>query len=1692
MARLAWLLILLSCTACGGTPTAPEAPVKADRVVLVQIDGLGADVLAGYLRRPAARADDRLLARLDARQSVALADIGVDGPTAAAALITATAPVDLSENTPPLFDLIPGTGVAAGFPAGKQTAISGEDPDRMNAALEAPKADLIAIRLEMLQSIQDNFGVAPGPMLANLDRYLAKVHAKYPDALLIVIGGTGAAPRTTPQGAAAKQFEAFRKDQSPEALAKYLQIDVKQVRAMGGALWIDGLSPEATGRLAALEFNRAVFQRDPKAGVQIYDLDLKAMRAVHAAEFPDLPDLPARLARVLPVGKTLALAHRGGGIDYQAGFEPAKVARGGADLAESRVPVLFAGPMIRGTAPEQITLNEVATLLRAARTGGTHPLWQQLTQRPRPPKDSPWARCVKAGECEALVATADAVAPAADALVAAKAYAAARWLDPTVPLPDGVDAKAPVRTDAKRIAFADEPKGFTPVQLTVPSAAHAAMIARVVGAEVVAWQDSAIVAVPHIYALGGPAYFSGPLMEADGYATFARGVAAFRHGDEAGAYEALGAAKGLTPAAEHWRLALHALAARGTSTVDTEDEPDYPTLKGWPNVVLQALRIAAGEDEETTLPLLPMGMSPRQKTLYGAFARRTSAALPCAQIDSQVRVRELADVQARFEAARLPGLAALAALEQAALLSDLDAARAKVREALALAEDPAAANRAVIYSQILLTQLTRARFAAAADAELNAAAEAQLLQIQADIAADRARGEDGVDRLMALVDGGAMQRQPALTEETIKFAIDGQSKTAAAVVQALLASGGIASLLKPNAFQHLVTTLRLMESALQTIPAGDGPDERVARAMPRIVKATLMAMQGGMAPARKELAEVNATLPLDAIFAAREAALRAAGEDGDASIAAWGPLTKGLIITGQGVAALIAEDRAAAQTHARELVELLRRFARAELTRAKIKGFEKPVDALAHVLTELIRYGGVADDPKQAKAATARMLAAARAFPLDSPEADPEVRPWLRLAGVLVHDLAWLLAQEGNAKALAAPTKALDGLVNDWALESTLARAGMYLLLAAQHALPDVGALMESDDKTASLQSLPRVRGALKTMVEAIRKRYPASGTAAALKADQVERIFIEHVLFIAENPGVLSGDDLSAELTKVNGTLRSAAAGTQGDVRDVLLLIESVLAHIQGDHDAAIRWAEEGAKGPSGPTFARLPAIWPAVIAAWHGRKRDYKAALAALDTASKACPTLEHRFALARAVHRAASGDKHGAKKDFKAARVAGRAAGNGGVDAFFQLNVQDEALILQTKIQTAVLGLLLGRSSGTFQLGAGGTSDAKNVRSITWFLGPQGSPVDAAMEALALEAWTALARSDHGTAGTALSQMMALFFGVDPRHLDGVGAEGLAPIPGGSYSLRSARLITWTAILAEQHGFEALGGWIARAITNRASEDWPDAPGGTETVCSRDALPDEAPPLVGEFTCYAPAVLHQLLGADGAVAFERLVRARLTKPDELPAARAALSEAVPTLLPRASPGLNALKTVRGGADTEKPVRQAIEAGFTCELGMMAIERRALQPFLLGEMAACGPVPIRIAFVSAAIAEGNATTILEALEAALAVDSYAATDLGFGKTGWPMARKTMMADKATRLAARATHWRALAERLDVPVEAAWFEALRIAASGDEKAAEPALIAAWQAGLRGGPPLKFFKQVMAGQFAAARKELLP
>ncbi|MGK0357763.1 MAG: hypothetical protein ACI9U2_000040, partial [Bradymonadia bacterium] len=241
MARIACLLVLCACFACGAAPVAP-AFARANAVLLVQIDGMSAAVLDSYQRRPGAQAKDRLLVRIGGVRATAFADIGVDASTAATTLIAEASPAALTVNTPLLFDLLPGTGTAAGFPAGKraQNIEAATDAARVDAVLAAPKTQLVAVRFTGLAEAQAQAGISASPAaLATIDAHLARLRAHRPNALLIVVG-TGAAPRKTGDDQAAAKF------------AQYLNVSPDAVHAFGGALRVDGLDVAGVAALDSI------------------------------------------------------------------------------------------------------------------------------------------------------------------------------------------------------------------------------------------------------------------------------------------------------------------------------------------------------------------------------------------------------------------------------------------------------------------------------------------------------------------------------------------------------------------------------------------------------------------------------------------------------------------------------------------------------------------------------------------------------------------------------------------------------------------------------------------------------------------------------------------------------------------------------------------------------------------------------------------------------------------------------------------------------------------------------------------------------------------------------------------------------------------------------------------------------------------------------------------------------------------------------------------------------------------------------------------------------------------------------------------------------------------------------------------------------------------------------------------------
>ncbi|MEZ4462986.1 MAG: hypothetical protein R3F43_00350 [bacterium] len=942
-----------------------------------------------------------------------------------------------------------------------------------------------------------------------------------------------------------------------------------------------------------------------------------------------------------------------------------------------------------------------------------------------------------------------------------------------------------------------------------------------------------------------------------------------------------------TPAtgeAETWRGILHAWAARKAAGLKGEP-PAWPPASGWAAVVLGVARLDAGDEEAPPLPA-PAGLTADQQALHGAFAALyPPPSHPCEA--PEIRPRDLlATASATFAHRGLPGFAALADLSRSRMLLDPEEIRVAVAAVLDHLEAPGAGHvRTRALPDLLLTSLLRPDIAEAADGELDRAAELVLLELQAGMAADTGPGaaDRRVGRIVLLMDGVAARRQPALLEETVALAIAGQQGVSAAIVKGLIASGGLMSLLRGDPVRSLVTMINLMDEALAPIKARPvaelGPDDRVARAIPHLLTAIVLGLQGKLDLARPELDQAEALVPLEGVLADREAALKGLGPDDEPALAAWGPFVRAALILAGTTLDLLLDDQAAAFAHGRDAVELVRRVVRAELARAGITGLDAHVDALAAVGQAGLDWGAaVATDAPDVQARGEAVRAAVRAVPLAAPQADPAARPWLALVSVMAHDVAWI-AGDRAAAGLAPATTALETLLGEWRPDSRLGQAGLLLVLAAQHTLPDLEKIKDVEGLSSAFEKMPRLDEALGRVRTTARALFPEAEVVPQLQADKVERVILENVLvLLGVDPRQWTDvEAVLAPLEVRNQALYEIVKGKASDSRDLVSLVLAFLEGGRGRYREAAERAAVAAGWAPGPAFAGYGVVWRVVEARFRAAAGDVKGADRAAALAQEGCGPVAWRLALARAVWLMHERDPAAAKAQFRAAREGGRRAGFGEYAARFSLAIQDGNSIVNATIEVPTLGMLLGRSSGTFQLGAGAASLEKQSRQIGWQLTPAGTAADAALESLALEGWLALTAGDDATGGEALSNIMALFFGVDPRFIDELPPAGLPPFPPQAFMPRSPYLLAWLATLAELRGHEALGGWLLQQLAARAELEWKDPPGGLESTCERPETDDGAP-IVAKLRCTAPATLYRLLGAETAGAFAAVVDARL----------------------------------------------------------------------------------------------------------------------------------------------------------------------------------------------------------------------
>ncbi|HTM21840.1 MAG TPA: hypothetical protein VL172_15070, partial [Kofleriaceae bacterium] len=377
-------LLVMCLLACGGHPNQPGGPGKpVGSLLVVQIDGLTPELLGSYLAEPGSRTPGRALYRLTGVGAPSGGRLSFSGAAvteawtplpslpevSAASLLTGQPPrvhgvrgaADRMGDRDTLHEVVRGMGRAtasAGFgPVHADLVADGSDRDNhaklvawLAARTQAPGLVTVRYRgpglaVAAADRPTDALGVVDA-MLGELLYGQGKLAAA--GAAVIVIGGNGGVALDREAGAV--NGELLRR-QVPALRKASIELSGGMVRVAG--------APAAAAELAAREPVAAVFVRKG-ADVELYDPDLQRLRALGPID-DAYPRLRERLLGLCDDGDVVALARRGG-FDLGEGKAP-RVGSGGATVAESRVALIIAAPVIRagglrvpaGLATEEVT-----------------------------------------------------------------------------------------------------------------------------------------------------------------------------------------------------------------------------------------------------------------------------------------------------------------------------------------------------------------------------------------------------------------------------------------------------------------------------------------------------------------------------------------------------------------------------------------------------------------------------------------------------------------------------------------------------------------------------------------------------------------------------------------------------------------------------------------------------------------------------------------------------------------------------------------------------------------------------------------------------------------------------------------------------------------------------------------------------------------------------------------------------------------------------------------------------------------------------------------------------------------------------------------------------------------------------------------------------------------------------------------
>lgn len=1516
---LVCVLVVLALAACGRDRAPEVLPTRAsaERAVVVIADGLTPGLLEAYLSGAASRGTDRALAAWllpgspdGGGQTYATGQVHVAAlplpalpEPSAASLLTGRTPAALGARDP-------GDGLAAGtvhlgsvVPRAVVVGLLGSpglesnDADRVTLAREASEkfgadgARLVVIRLSGLFDGLMTRGPAHAPAaMARLDAELARLlsppFSPENTVLLLTSGAAaGPAPTETPL--------------NPGDVARALGVTPDAVVPTGGLLRVRGLLAEKVRTLAEFAPTREVLHRTA-GGLEIWDAELGRTRGLLADELTRA-DARGRLADWLAVDEWVAVADRAGGHEFRRiGEDPARVALGGLTDAETLVPVVFAGAVPPGPA-RRIAYTEIAPAVLAL-----------------------------LGRVERLPGAATATDEGVAALVSAlrRSRSANRVDRGQVVFERGVGAGLESAVAGRSL----------PVRRRTlsegPPLAEAELAATLEDARAVVSEDPLRVAVstPLFAAWGGPAVLTLTLdglpaataaERVDVAVRLGEGLRAVRGGLHPRAATLLAGVDGLPPEVQAWLVPFRYWADRAAAlALGRREMPVAPGASAgtpdaaWLDGLVAAFELLTpGPEDGPAVREARFARLPEPASHTGARAAfaghlrtlwRADEASPCHPSDAAARRLALLAAADGFLSAGEAGLAAQAALQALRgspvgpnALAMAETVRLHERLADTLAKPAAGWTRlATARAALGLRLLFAGEAAPDLEPALTALTRMALLKLQQEIVDDRGPGaaERNAGRAASLLDGTGA-REPALVEATLQMAIDGNADAQSRLIGAVLGSGlNLGALLGGQAGEQLRRLQRMLDIVARPLPgtAGDTPEAHVAVAIADALSFVTGVLTGGSAvppfAARDRLAAMD--LP-----ALRTRALTGLAEDAPLPLLAYGPFVHLLVELELAYAAAASEGLPAAVPHLQAAVDVAAALARSEAARAGVQaGLGPRIDALAAALKAAIPLSVAPDE-------TAALQTALLAIDLTPPAPEEGLAGQVvAVAALLARDAGYALDLSRRGAAADARLVAGGGALTRALVEratanttSRVARDAALLLHGAHAALADAPRYWPDLAPGTILARSPAARAALADIARGLRTGLDDAALRTALRKDDLGALVRDQLAFAAAHAEALvglgrGGERPAALRARWSGHLEALLAALDGATpaegtraRSLLLWGLATLAAAEGRVDRADALADAASRHLAGTRDAAN--AWLYALEAHFARIEAGRADPAALDRAAQACPDQAWQLAPARAFAWAPGPGSPSAPPagagadDVLAAYVAeARARMVGGLELAVHLRAVEGHDVYELRLGQSLPALLLGKRSGTFNVGLGAQANPQHEVSLIWGANPAGTPRDAALRAALLSAWNALEANDDVALDAALGRLLTTLDGADPAVFVAVSAEGLPALAPGMPTTIEPLMMAWVLSVSGARGHFALtehlwSRWLAWVRARAPDESTSGTDFGVATLC-------DAPAGGPTHACVAPRHVElRLRDATAVRALARLVDAEVT---------------------------------------------------------------------------------------------------------------------------------------------------------------------------------------------------------------------